>query len=86
MNPFKFGTIVEDKFFTDRARVPVEIKGILSNANHLVLISPRRFGKSSLMVKAVKEFDRPPVTINLQCVSSVTELSSGILRWANSTM
>ena len=80
MNPFKFGTIVEGKYFTDRVQILSEIKGILGSANHLVLISPRRFGKSSLVAKSLKELDRPFVSVNLQSISSVTELSTKILR------
>ena len=53
MNPFKFGSIVKDDFFTDR-RVELQyIKSMLNSENHLILISPRRFGKTSLVVKAV---------------------------------
>ena len=40
-NPFKFGTIVEEEYFTDRVNEVAYIKQFLESANHLVLISPR---------------------------------------------
>lgn len=52
----------------------------MNSENHLVLISPRRFGKSSLIAKALKEIDRPNLTLNLQRVISVEDFSSKLLR------
>ena len=49
-NPFKFGTIVEDEFFTDRILELRYIEQKLNSENHIILISPRRFGKSSLVM------------------------------------
>ena len=47
-NPFKFGTIVEEEYFTDRIQEVKYICQFLRNSNHLVLISPRRFGKMGM--------------------------------------
>ena len=58
-NPFKFGTIVEGEYFTDRDDELQRIKQLLKSDNHLILISPRRFGKSSLVKKAVTQVSRP---------------------------
>ena len=80
MNPFKFGTIVEGQFFTDRVEKLAVIKAVVSSENHLVLISPRRFGKSSIVAKAVAELQRPCISINLQSVSSSLELSRKLIR------
>lgn len=52
-NPFKFGTVVDGSYFTDRNNELAEIKQMLNSKNHLILISPRRFGKTSLILKAV---------------------------------
>ena len=54
-NPFKFGTIVEAEYFTDRIEEVAYISHFVESANHLVLISPRRFGKSSVVAKALKQ-------------------------------
>ncbi len=79
-NPFKFGTIVEAGYFTDRANEVAYIEQFIKSANHLVMISPRRFGKSSLVAKAVKESGRKSITLNLQSVTSVSDLSAKLLR------
>ncbi len=79
-NPFKYGTIVEGEFFTDRIDELKEIRQMLDSENHLILISPRRFGKSSLVQKAVKESSRPYFSLNLQNVISVEDFASKLLR------
>lgn len=80
MNPFKYGTLVQDEFFTDRINELAQVKQLLDSENHLVLISPRRFGKSSLIAKALKEVGRPSITIDLMKVNKVEELASLILK------
>ena len=80
MNPFKFGTIVEDEFFTDRVNELEQIKQMLDSENHLVLISPRRFGKSSLVAKALQQIGRPSITIDFMKVLNVEDLAAQILR------
>ena len=79
-NPFKFGTIVEEEYFTDRVEEVAYICQFVNSANHLILISPRRFGKSSVVEKAVKKSGRKYITVNLQQVTSVADLSAKLLR------
>ena len=78
-NPFKFGTIVEEEYFTDRVEEVAYICQFVNSANHLILISPRRFGKSSVVEKAVKKSGRKHITVNLQQVTSVADLSAKLL-------
>ncbi len=79
-NPFKFGTIVEEEFFTDRHEEVAYICQFVESANHLVLMSPRRFGKSSVVAKAVKQTGRSHITVNLQNVTSVADFAAKLLR------
>ncbi len=79
-NPFKFVTIVEEEFFTDRVNEVAYITQFVRSANHLILISPRRFGKSSVVAKALKQSKRKHITVNLQQVTSVSDLSAKLLR------
>lgn len=79
-NPFKFGTIVGGEYFTDRTTEMDDICHILQGPNHLVLISPRRFGKSSLVKKAVEKSARPAVFINIQQMTSIEELATALLK------
>ena len=79
-NPFKYGAIVEADFFTDRIEEVAYISHFVNSANHLILISPRRFGKSSVVAKAIKQSGRKSITVNLQQVTSVADLSAKLLR------
>lgn len=79
-NPFKFGTVVEDSFFTDRKAELVRVQQILASENHLILISPRRFGKTSLIHKATKEADRPIISLDLQLITGVPDFAAQLLK------
>ena len=79
-NPFKYGAVVEGKFFTDRHKELKNIQRQIDSENHLVLISPRRFGKTSLVAKAVKLSGRPTISINFQKIVSVTDFAATILK------
>jgi len=79
-NPFKFGTVVEAEYFTDRVEEVKYIHQFIQGPNHLILISPRRFGKSSVVAKAIGESGRKSITVNLQQVVSVADMAAKILR------
>ena len=79
-NPFKYGTIVQEPYFTDRKEELATITHTLQSANHLILISPRRFGKTSLVLKAVHTLKRPFIFINVQKAVSVPDLASLIVK------
>jgi AAA+ ATPase superfamily predicted ATPase len=80
VNPFKFGTVVENSFFTDRQNELQHIKSVLNSENHLILISPRRFGKTSLVVKALRESNRKHIMLNLQSVVSAEDFAARLLK------
>ena len=80
VNPFKFGTVVENSFFTDRQNELQYIKSVLNSENHLILISPRRFGKTSLVVKALRESNRKHIMLNLQSVVSTEDFAARLLK------
>lgn len=79
-NPFKSGTLVEEPYFTDRIEELARIGQFLKSENHLVLISPRRFGKSSLVSKAVRQSGRPYVWVNMQQVLSREDFAAKLLK------
>ncbi|MBR1520275.1 MAG: ATP-binding protein [Bacteroidaceae bacterium] len=78
-NPFKFGTIVDGQYFTDRTKELQYVEQILKSENHLVLISPRRFGKSSLVNKALEQTERKHIVINMQSVTSIQNFASRLM-------
>ena len=70
-NKFSYGTLAQGDYFTDRKEELARIKQFMNSANHLILISPRRYGKSSLVKKCVEELGRPYVWLDMQyCVST----------------
>jgi hypothetical protein len=79
-NPFKFGTIVDEDYFTDRVNEVAYITQFVNSPNHLVIISPRRFGKSSVVAKALKQSNRDHITVNLQQATSVSDFSAKLLK------
>ena len=79
-NPFKFGSVVDDDFFTDRKYELSYICGIMDSENHLILISPRRYGKSSLVLKSMKQIGRPYIMLNLQSITDTNDFATRILK------
>jgi len=51
-NPFYFGRMVKDRYFTDREKDTSRLQSNFRNGINTILISPRRWGKSSLVQKA----------------------------------
>ena len=79
-NPFKFGTVVDGRYFTDREEEINKITSYIKSENHLVLISPRRFGKTSLIRKVVNDSGRRYVYLDLQLIISTEDLASQLLK------
>lgn len=52
--PFAFGKIVSDQHFTDRKKETERLKNNFLMGTNTILISPRRWGKSSLVYHAAK--------------------------------
>ena len=52
--PFIFGKIATEKNFTDREKETAELVQNFTSLNNTIIISPRRWGKSSLVNKAAK--------------------------------
>jgi len=57
MNPFKYGSVVEEPFFFDRRDELKQIIETLKGGNNIVLYAPRRYGKTSLVIKAMGELE-----------------------------
>jgi len=57
-NPFKYGKVVDTPYFTDREKEFAGILRDIDSMNNLVLYSPRRYGKTSLLRKVEKEIQQ----------------------------
>jgi len=77
LNPFYYGGIIEDEYFCNRVEELKDIKlDILAGLNTLIY-APRRFGKTSLVLKALKELEKKDevkyVFFDLMYLSTVEE-------------
>lgn len=57
-NPFRYGIAVDDPYFVDREQELKDYSKWLTSGQSLVIYSPRRYGKTSLMLKLLKKFKR----------------------------
>ncbi len=81
-NPFKFGSIVEEPYFINRTEEIQKVKSVLNSENHLIVISPRRYGKTSLINKVVKELKRSFILLDLQLITSTEDFAAQLLKRA----
>lgn len=63
-NPFIFGKIVRGAHFCDRETEISQIKKLVHSKQHLVIISPRRYGKTSLVINALERNRLPYIYID----------------------
>ena len=62
-NPFNFGDLALDATFTDRDDELRELEADIRNGLNVVIFAPRRYGKSSLVLRAAQELTREGVLI-----------------------
>lgn len=60
-NPFVFGKAAEGTFFTDRTEDTKRLSANLTHGINTILISPRRWGKTSLVKKVLSEIEQPDI-------------------------
>jgi hypothetical protein len=54
-NPFSFGDLALDDAFTDREAEVAELAADMCNGQNVLVYAPRRYGKSSLVLRAAQE-------------------------------
>lgn len=54
-NPFSFGQTVAGEQFTDRAKERAELRQEFLSGQNVILTSPRRYGKTSLVREVLKQ-------------------------------
>lgn len=68
MNPFYYGGVAREERFCNRSEEIAEIRRDLDAGINLLLYAPRRFGKTSLILKALESADSPIVYFDLMSV------------------
>ena len=56
-NPFKFGDPVEGDYYLPRPELSATVRQFLENRIHIVLVGPRRFGKTSFTFNLLKQIE-----------------------------
>ncbi len=79
-NPFKFGTVVDKEHFTNRIEEQQEVRNVIDSNNHLILISPRRYGKTSLIKNVTSHLDRPIISLDIQLTTGINDFASQLLK------
>ncbi|MFA4646456.1 ATP-binding protein [Pyrococcus kukulkanii] len=81
-NPFVFGEPVRGDKFINRKREVERLKAYILSGRNVILYSPRRFGKTSLILKAIEELrnDVIPIFIDCYAITSREELAEEITR------
>ena len=54
-NPFTFGSLAQDEAFTDRREEIAALAADMRNGQDVVVLAPRRYGKTSLVLRAAQE-------------------------------
>ncbi len=62
-NPFRYGGIARDAYFADREDELRLLKENIRSGQNVVVVSPRRYGKTSLVDRAIRELRRRGVLI-----------------------
>lgn len=73
MNPFKFGVIVDGEYFTDREKEIKELASDIESGQPVIIIGPRRYGKSSLVNKALEQISMECIRIDMELISDETD-------------
>lgn len=97
-NPFLFGKAAEGSYFTDRIADAAHLEANLTHGINTILISPRRWGKTSLVKKVIANMSRNDIKIiyidtfsckseyefyQLFASSIIKQTSSRIEEWMN---
>ena len=82
MNPFSYGAIVRGDSFFDRKEETKLLVDTLSGGNNVVLYAPRRYGKTSLVFRAIELLEQqgiPCLYIDLMSAFSLERFAELIV-------
>ena len=82
MNPFRFGPIVTGTYFVNRVDEIKQITSDIKANQHIILISPRRYGKSSLINRVIEKNKIISFHIDLELITDEIDLANFYVRKA----
>ena len=93
--PFEYGSIAENEYFIDRIEDRKDLKTFLGGGINVMLISPRRWGKSSLVKAAMEELKQEQKDVRVCYLDAFkifseeefyNKFASAVLQGVSSTM
>lgn len=93
--PFEYGSIAENEYFIDRIEDRRDLKTFLGGGINVMLISPRRWGKSSLVKAAMEELKQEQKDVRVCYLDAFkifseeefyNKFASAVLQGVSSTM
>lgn len=66
-NPFKYGTLMTGASFCNRTTEKKRLTQAFNDGQNIILISPRRWGKSSLVEEVVENLSTDTIVIKIDC-------------------
>lgn len=79
-NPFRYGQVVTGEYFTDREKEIKEISEEIVSGQSVILISPRRYGKTSLIMNIVNKIKYPCIKIDMQLITDELDFANNFLK------
>jgi hypothetical protein len=79
-NPFRYGTVVTGEYFTNREEEIKEISNELISGQSIILISPRRYGKTSIIINVVNKIKCPYIKFDMQLITDELDLGNSLIR------
>lgn len=86
MNPFKIGVISPDEPFCNREKEIKDITNFIKNLTNVLIFSPRRYGKTSLVKKVLSEVKKGEYYTIYVDFFPITSAEDAITRFAVSTV
>lgn len=80
-NPFKYGGVVRGPYFADRRSETKELNREMVNLNHVFLVSPRRFGKTCLLLNLIETLEHDAMAcayIDLNAFPDIRSFASAL--------
>ncbi len=78
-NPFVFGKVVRGKDFCNRRQEMEQIRQAARSKSNLIIVSPRRYGKTSLVINALEKYDVPFLFVDCFEVANEQEFLERLL-------
>ncbi len=79
-NPFKYGQVVEGEYFTNREKEIREIKHEIISGQHVILISPRRYGKTSVIENTINQIKYPSIRLDMQLITDELDFANTFIK------